>query len=252
MRLEVSYATNVGRVRDKNEDALLVEGRVISRVSMEAPELLIIEGEGYLLFAVADGMGGMPCGEVASGLVLEYLRNKCPRSEGEVREQLGKAKEHLDRYVLEEGKCYGMGTAVAGLSLFERNVLTFNVGDCRVYRFRRRLERLTRDHTEAYELYESGYIDEEEIRFHPMRNILTSAILGGVSESFDVFVRREELSEGDTYLICSDGLWDELSSLEIESCLRLGIDEAGRCLLSKALRGGSDNVSFILIRALSL
>lgn len=251
MRLEVSYATNIGRVRDKNEDALLVDDSVTSEVSMNIPQTLSVEKVCFL-FAVADGMGGMPCGEVASRLALEYLRNKCPRSEGELRELLQGAKKHLDRYVLEKGRCYSMGTAIAGISLFEGNALIFNVGDCRVYRFRESLERLTRDHTEAYELYESGYIDEEEIRFHPMRNVLTSAILGGISEDFDIFIRTEELSEGDTYLLCSDGLWDELSSLEIEDCLRLEVDEVGRCLLSKALRGGNDNVSFILIRVLSL
>lgn len=249
MNLFLAYLTNRGRVRARNEDALLVGGRVIWGVSMEVPEILEIEAEGTVL-AVADGMGGMPCGDRASRMVLEFLKDSRAGSDVEVRSILEEAVSLLNRYVGEHPECFGMGTALAGMFISENGSLLFNVGDCRVYRLREELELLTRDHTEVYELFERGLIDEEELRYHPLRNILTSAIMGGYRMDLKVHTREVSVKRGDVFLLCSDGLWDELSREEMAWCLSKGVEEGATCLFERAFQGGRDNISFILFRVL--
>ena len=249
MRLKVSYITNRGKFREKNEDALLVAGELLAETSLSSPLLRSLELSGPTLFAVADGMGGLPCGEVASRLTLDYIKDSSAEGKGELMEVLRRAKLYLDHYVETHKRCYGMGTALSGAYLKSGRAMVFNVGDCRVYLLREdKLEQLTRDHTEAYQLYLKGLIDGEELRRSPYRNLLTSAIMGGIPEEFEVFVREEKLLEGDTYLICSDGLWDELYDEEIRECMTLGVEEGGRCLFERAYRGGRDNISFILLK----
>lgn len=250
MRIEASYITNIGRFRYRNEDAILTVSRVFSETSMDHPMYEIVDVSGTVPFAVADGMGGHPCGERASGLVLEFLRGVEPRSEEEVRGLLLRAKGILDSYVEESPECFGMGTAVAGMFVSESRAFVFNVGDCRVYRRRETLERLTRDHTVVQELFERGLIDEEGMRSHPERNFLTSAIIGGYPERPDVFTREITVAKGDVFLICSDGLWDEVSKSFMDECLRGGVREGGVRLFEEAYRGGGDNISFIILRVL--
>ncbi|RLJ70948.1 protein phosphatase [Hydrogenivirga caldilitoris] len=250
MRLEVSYLTNRGRVRSKNEDALLIDQEVICGLSLDKPVLKTFHVERQVSLAVADGMGGLPCGEEASRLTLEYLRGFHVSDREELLILLKKAKRHLDSYVEVHGRCRGMGTAVAGIFIESSKAVVFNVGDCRVYRKREQLQRLTRDHTEAYELYEGGIIGEEEIRNHPYRNILTSAITGGYFEEFEVFVHEVDVNPGDLFLICSDGLWGELHEGDMSLCTGMSTFEGSVCLFEKAYRGGSDNISFILAKVL--
>ncbi|WP_457600095.1 PP2C family protein-serine/threonine phosphatase [Hydrogenivirga sp.] len=250
MRFELAYITNVGRLRENNEDAILVGDKLLSDVSMDEPEFGALELTGQTLFAVADGMGGLPCGEVASRLTLEYMRGSQVASVGELRELIYKVKTHLDAYVQAHGRCYGMGTAVAGVYLETGRATVFNVGDCRVYRRKESLELLTRDHTEAYELYLKGFIDLSELRHHPLRNALTSALVGGYPEEPEVFVREIEISSGESLLLCSDGLWDELSEEDMNLCLSMPTVESANCLFKRAYAGGRDNISFVLIRVL--
>lgn len=250
MKLRIFYLTSRGRLRHTNEDALLLPGRVVSGLSMDAPAGEEFTGEPPVLFAVADGMGGLPCGEVASRLTLEYLKDRKITSPEDIQRELAKAKEFLDAYVERESRCRGMGTAVAGVSLTDRGALVFNVGDCRVYLRRDRLLRLTEDHTEAYELFRRGAIGEEDLREHPLRNLLTSALMGGYPDELLIYTRPVDVREGDLLLLCSDGLWGEMSLKEMEDCTSLREEEGAECLFGKAYRGGSDNISFILIRVL--
>lgn len=250
MKVEVAYITNRGKLRRRNEDSILVAGELLSGISLERPRFELLEGRESFLFAVADGMGGLPCGDVASRLTLEYLRDSQFSGKEEVVELLKRAKNHLDTYVEVHGRCYGMGTALAGFLLSPFSSIAFNVGDCRVYRKRGKIELLTRDHTEAYELYERGVIDMEGLRYHPLRNVLTSAIVVGYPEEFEVFSRELDVKKGDTFLVCSDGLWDELPEGSIERCMSLPVKEGSFCLFEGAYGGGRDNISFILFRVL--
>ncbi len=248
MKLKLWFLTNTGRFRSRNEDALLIDEDVLAGTSMEKPQEKLLEKEPPLLFAVADGMGGLPCGNIASKLVLESLRESFRSGEIEPEILVRRAKEYLDSYTLRSGECRGMGTALAGIVLLEDRVESFNVGDCRVYLLRDKLYRLTRDHTEAFELYERGIIDEESIRNHPYRNFLTSALLGGERYPLHIFRKVTDLKEGDIFLVCSDGLWDELSSEEIGLCLKS--KEPANCLFEGAYKGGKDNISFLVLKVL--
>ncbi|NPA33247.1 MAG: serine/threonine-protein phosphatase [Aquificae bacterium] len=251
MRLKVAYVTNAGKWRPRNEDALLVDGKVIAGVSMSAPVEEELSAEAVPL-AVADGLGGHACGHIASALALEALIGARPRSEEEVVSAVLRAKERLDAYVEEHGECYGMGTALAGVFMGS-NAFVFNVGDCRVYRFRGgELELLTQDHTYVFELFLEGRISYEELRKHPERNVLTSALIGGYPEVPDVFVRKITPEGGDFYLICSDGLWEALSLGEMVSCFGKGNPlESALCMFSLAYSEGRDNISLILAQVLS-
>ncbi len=250
MKVEVSYITNIGKVRYRNEDAILAATKVFSEISMEQPIYETLNVEGTVPFAVADGMGGHPCGDRASGLVLEVLRGGSPETEEDLKELLLTAKEVMDRHVEANPDCFGMGTAVAGVFLSSSRAIVFNVGDCRVYRMRESLERLTKDHSVVQELFERGLIGEEEMRFHPERNILTSSVMGGYPEEPKVFSRTEEVLPGDLYLICSDGLWEEVSREFMEGCMQKGVREGGIRLFEGAYADGRDNISFILFRVL--
>ncbi len=251
MKVEFEYATNTGRVRLRNEDALLVNDHLISSISMSNPKREIKTGK-RMKFLVADGLGGLPCGETASRLALEYFKGRFTLDPEEIRYMLECSSTHLLDYSKREGECFGMATALAGVFLEGEKGLVFNVGDCRVYLQRNgNLTLLTRDHTSAFELYEEGSITFTELREHPLRNFLTSTVMAQEGETPEVYAKEIDVKEGDIFLICSDGLWDEICEERIRDTLELPLEEAGNCLFSTALKNGRDNVSFIIVRVLS-
>jgi len=251
MIIKTAYVTNTGKVRPKNEDAILVDGKLFKETSLNAPQLEEFEVKKFTPFVVADGLGGHACGEKASSLVLEVLKEERPEKLTDVREIILKAKKRLDLYI-EEGNefCYGFGTTLAGIYLSEEKVFVFNVGDCRVYRFREgNLELLTEDHTYLFRYYKEGKISYEELRTHPERHILESAVMGGYPDTPEVFLREEKVRNGNLFLICSDGLWEELSFREKVSCLsKEELKEKADCLFELAYQEGKDNISFILVK----
>ncbi|NPB07236.1 MAG: serine/threonine-protein phosphatase [Aquificae bacterium] len=250
MILSYCYATDEGP-RPRNEDALLVpEGVHQGRVP---PACRTLES-GYALFAVADGMGGHPCGDRASYLVLELLSRFRVTSPSELRLFLTKAKELLDAFAQEQPHCWALGTALAGCTLTGGRALCFNVGDCRVYLYRAgTLQLVTRDHTAVFELFEQGLIDYETLRVHPQRNLLTSSLTGGVPETPKAFLRVFRLLEGDELLVCSDGLWEVFALNELKSVLESGsLREKAELLYRTARERSSDNFSFVLVEVSAL
>lgn len=248
--VRVCYITNVGKFRYRNEDSILVNGKVIAKTSMNAPECEEFSLSSPSLFAVADGMGGHACGDEASRLVLEFLKDKYPEDAEGVIKLVKETKEFLDDYLLQGNEhCYGMGTALAGVYLYpNKEALIFNVGDCRVYRFRNgNLELLSRDHTFIFRLYEEGKLDYEELRKSPERNILESAIIAGYPDYPEVFVKKLDIEEKDKVLICSDGLWESLSFKEMVKCLEKELKKSAKCLFELSYLEGRDNISFILL-----
>jgi PPM family protein phosphatase len=230
-------ATSVGRVRDHNEDALLDEG---------------------LVFAVADGMGGHAAGEVASRIAVEalgHLVDHPPSRADDVAAVLREANDGILRSQEHDPGQRGMGTTVTGLTVLDpgsgdgEQWLVFNIGDSRVYRVAGdRIDQLTRDHSEVRELLDAGLIDEEEAARHPMRNIITRSLGSGHAPEPDVWVRPPE--PGERYLVCSDGLSNELDDAEI---LRVVLEHpepqaAADELVAAAVRaGGRDNVSVVVV-----
>lgn len=192
-------ATHIGG-RDTNQDALLVS-----------------DG----LFALADGLGGLENGEVASRLALDTL-DAAFAADRTVSGLLGGCRE-ANQAVWRQanGQDATMGTTLVALAVTsDAAAVVLNVGDSRLYRFRNgRLEQLTHDHTVIADLIRTGELSEEEARTHPYRYVLTRAI--GVVPDVDIDHAGVSCGPEDRLLLCSDGLFKALSPDELKSGLAL-------------------------------
>jgi serine/threonine protein phosphatase PrpC len=235
-RIVAAGGTDVGRVRDGNEDAYLVADSV---------------------FAVADGMGGHLAGEIASAKALEpveQLDGKVYADPEEAVEALRRAVEeanHIVSQLADDEPLYrGMGTTLTAVMVEGRRLHLAHVGDSRAYLLRDgTFRQLTDDHTLVQHLIDEGQISKEEAASHPQRSIITRAI--GVSREVDVDSMSLDLQPGDQILLCSDGLTGVLSDEEIERALQADASEddiiAG--LIERANEGGGpDNITVVILR----
>ena len=230
LRLEWASATDTGRTRAGNEDAAVAE-----------------EG----LFAVADGMGGHAGGEVASRLAIETLRTKVPTDGLVAAVQI--ANDAILERAGRDQALRGMGTTLCALALVEEDGVTridvVNVGDSRAYLFRDgELEQITEDHNYVAELEREGRLTPEEARVHPQRNIITRVLGNDPDVEVDTF--PIDPFRGDRFLLCSDGLFNEVENDEIAGVLRAQRDlqEAVDDLVRLANeRGGRDNITVVAV-----
>jgi protein phosphatase len=230
MKLVVGAATDVGRVREGNEDAYLVDDEMG-------------------LVAVADGMGGHRGGEVASVTAVEALRAAI--SQGR---PLREAVEDANRAVFDKAqtdeRLRGMGTTITAATLAAGGTLLIgHVGDSRAYLLRDgELRQITTDHSLVEELMRDGRLTPDEAAVHPQRSIITRAL--GVDSSVDVDVYPVELQPGDVLLFCSDGLTGMLHSDLIAAELRREDDPARAAtkLVDAAnASGGEDNITVVVV-----
>ena len=246
--LHSGRTSDPGRVRTNNEDYGYASG---------------------WLLVVADGMGGHQAGEVASEITVSTIRNACtPAPIGADDSNL--AHPHLSDLVkavvdansaifrasLEDPGKQGMGTTVTALSVivdptdpdapFALGLV--NVGDSRTYVMRQgRLRQVSKDHSFVQDLVDQGQITKEEARYHPRRNIVTRAL--GIEPDVRVDSAQLPLIKGDRYLLCSDGLVDEVDDNQIAEILRAHSDpqEAADALVQAANdNGGRDNITVIV------
>lgn len=224
-------ATSTGHVRRVNEDSYLA-----------LPPL----------YAVADGMGGHGAGDVASRLAIEELV-KCviPGRTLDVETILA-ALDNANRVIIERDEANGMGTTITGLAGVESaggtHLMVFNVGDSRVYRMAMgRLDQMSVDHSEVQELVRAGALTREQARTHPRRNIVTRALGSNTVVRPDHWLLPAVA--GDRYLLCSDGLFGELSDEEILELLTAGDPQRAATLLVTAAddAGGRDNITVIVV-----
>ena len=254
----VAFMTHKGALRADNQDAVLIGG-VIRTGDMDLPEVL--EPKGYpVLLAVVDGMGGYNGGSLAARILAETLaeetsgvfaatRMNLTEDEQTLRRVLEKAASRMCGEVRKASDLAGMGATVAGVLLRETSALAFNCGDCRVYRFSGGgLERVTRDHSIVQALFENGTIDEEQMRNHPKKNVVTSAVSANEPEGFELCVKGLSRCEGDSFFLCSDGVWETLSSQQLALFLDQPFPNVAQELFD-ALIGAQcrDNVSFVWI-----
>ncbi len=226
-------ATSQGNVRSHNEDAIL-----------ELPAVG--------LWVVADGMGGHNAGDVASRMIVEALcaiaRPQCfSELLDHVEDRLRAVNLRLYR-ACEEGGGGMTGSTVAALLAFNGYCLSVWAGDSRVYRLREgSLSCITRDHSEVQALLDEGVIDENEAAQHNAANVITRAVGGARDLFLDLELRQ--LQHGDRYLLCSDGLYKELSEAVLTQHLGCqDVDKACKALMSHALAGPcSDNVSIVTV-----
>jgi protein phosphatase len=223
-------ASDTGRKRRRNEDSYVV-----------APPL----------FAVADGMGGAQAGEVASKLAAAALEETDPGSLSGP-ERLESLIQEANRRVYERASSdpatSGMGTTMTVALVGSAGVTIGHVGDSRAYVVRSgKLEQLTEDHSLVNELLKSGKLSREEADVHPQRSVITRAV--GTDPDVDVDTFVVEASEGDIFLLCSDGLTDMVSDDDIFQTVekhRDDLDRATKALVSAANRGGGeDNITVI-------
>lgn len=229
--------THVGRVRPVNEDALI-----------ESPE--------NHLFGVCDGMGGHAAGEVASALAAVVFRRAVARGilppPTALREAIRQADEEVYRDQIAHPAHEGMGTTLSALLLSgpaPEKAWIGHVGDSRVYRCRGgKLDQLTADHSPVFRLYRKGILSKEQARRHPHKHIVEQAL--GLSPPVKTDVLQVDVQAGDLFLLCTDGLSDQLTDGEIEDVCRAGsFPEMARCLVDTAnSKGGLDNVSVVLIQ----
>jgi PPM family protein phosphatase len=234
--------THCGLVRSQNEDAFCVEH---SEANGPQPRFMS---------AIADGLGGHQSGEVASRLALEAVKAEFNAWTGGSPERLvARAVRHANDEVFAAAnsrtECNNMQTTLTIAVTEGETMAVGHVGDCRLYRKRgSHAELLTRDHTLAMDLLQLHLISHEEASEHPGRYQLTRAVGGEPFLRIDTY--KEHVIRGDTFLLCSDGLWSQVPQEEIERLMALS-DLSMGCdgLLGVALaEGAPDNVTAILFR----
>jgi protein phosphatase len=243
LMIEAYGASNVGCVRTNNEDYFLV-----------APA----DGQ----YVVADGMGGAQAGEHASKLavetVFELLKKIDPahRDSDSVAAALVSAFEEANHRVMDaastDPKLEGMGTTLIAAMESTDGLIVASVGDSRVYEFANdKLTLITEDQTWVNEVGRRLGIDEESLKTHPMRHVLTMAI--GVSEQLRVHTYQLHPPSGAQILLCSDGLHGVAPEEDIASILRSNDSLQLKCeqlIAAARAHGGPDNVTAVLLKSL--
>lgn len=234
--------TDKGMVRQQNQDACAFQQK-----------------DDYAWAVVCDGMGGAAAGDLASTMARDRYESHMacledPTLYSEEEELMVQAAQAANRAVwLKAGtnRAYaGMGTTLVGALVRGSDLWVVNVGDSRAYRISRdAIRQITRDHSVVEELVQHGALTPEEARRHPQRNLITRALGTGKHVKADLF--RETVEEGDTILLCSDGLVNEVTDQEILEEVLAGGTAAEIChrLLDRALNAGaSDNVTVVLFQ----
>ncbi|GAA4714641.1 PP2C family protein-serine/threonine phosphatase [Phytohabitans rumicis] len=226
LSLIAAVRSDVGLVRENNEDAAYA---------------------GRRLFAIADGIGGLPAGELASDLVIKALMT-LDETGGDLREAVRGANQRIREVVDEHPEREGMGTTLTALVDTGDDRLTLlHIGDSRAYLLREGvLTQLTRDDTYVQSLVDHGVLTPEEARRHPQRSVVTQALQG---DDVTPTIAALEAYPGDRYLLCSDGLSDYVTDDAIAAALREygDLGECAEALIKLTLQGGApDNVSVVL------
>jgi protein phosphatase len=207
------------------------------------------------LFVVADGMGGHNAGEVASGMAIEALarvvRASTGRSSALLEEAVREANAEIFAAAARRPDCAGMGTTVAAVLVTDAGVSIASVGDSRVYRLRGgRLVQLTEDDSWISKMLGDGPpLTQAEIDQHPMRHVLTEVV--GVRADLLPNARETDVSTGDVYLLCSDGLHGVVPAHDLAELLGASHDVHAVTddLVRRALNAGaSDNVTAVVLR----
>jgi PPM family protein phosphatase len=272
--VDLGAITHEGHVREINEDSYLVMrfGRSLENLSTNLSKDLLeknysITGYGML---VADGMGGLAAGEVASSLALTTLVELIVdtsdwvlaiKRDNDLKTVLQRMTERffrIDQILREEAesddKLDGMGTTLTVAGTLGSNLIIGHVGDSRAYLLRgTSLRQLTTDHTLAQALIDAGVANHNDPATRSMRHVLTAAI-GSLGERIEPQVQRFKLRDGDQLLLCTDGLTGMVEDQIIANVLREAKSAQYACqsLVDLALAaGGVDNITTILARFVS-
>lgn len=236
-------ATDVGRLREVNQDYVFCSDKPIGNLSN--------------LFIVADGMGGHKAGDLASRFTVDSFVDTIKGLTSTnpitlIEEAIRSANEQLIKKSKESDEYTGMGTTLVVATIDGDMLYIANVGDSRLYIYNadlNQITQITRDHSLVEAMISMGEIDRKDARKHEKKNIITRAI-GGMdnilADFFDV-----KLNSNDLILMCTDGLTNMLEDEEIKKILKTGNDirECADMLIEKANNnGGKDNIGVVLIK----
>ncbi|MBU5426482.1 Stp1/IreP family PP2C-type Ser/Thr phosphatase [Tissierella pigra] len=239
----IGAISDVGRVRENNQDAYYVSGDL-----------------SFPLYMVADGMGGHNAGEVASGMAMNIIEKRFLESKDELKDEnmviklikklIEEANTKIYLKSLENEKYKGMGTTITLSYIFNEKICIGHVGDSRAYLIRdREMLQITEDHSFVNELLKTGSITKEEAKTHPKRNMITRAV--GTSSIIEMDLIIKEYTKDDILILCSDGLFNMLKEFEIKDVFieEKDIQKACDTLATMANnRGGLDNITVLAIK----
>lgn len=247
-KIKIAEITDVGMVRDHNEDAIGSNADVG-------------------LLVLADGMGGYNAGEVASGIAVQTITELAVEGAGReerndidphsgmmrqtivLRDAIARANKIIYQTAQSQSHCEGMGTTLVAAMFYDNKISIAHVGDSRCYRLRSGVfEQLTMDHSLLQELVDRGFYSEEEAQRSTNRNYVTRAL--GVEPTVEVEVQEFDVLPEDVYLLCSDGLPDMVEDEDIHLTIKTfnaSLDVVGQQLVQLTNdHGGRDNVSIML------
>ena len=252
-KIDFTEITDVGRVRDHNEDAIGSDPKIG-------------------LMVLADGMGGYNAGEVASGIAVRIVSELATEGAGRenrdeidphsglmrqsivLRDAVYRANKIIFQATQSQAHCEGMGTTIVAAMFIDNKISIAHVGDSRAYRLRDdSFEQITLDHSLLQELVDRGFYSAEEAQRSTNRNYVTRAL--GVEPTVEVEVHEHEVLPEDVYLLCSDGLPDMVEDEDIHltiSTFNASLDVVGKQLIELANdHGGRDNVSVMLAQVIT-
>ena len=228
--IRYAWRTDVGRIRKNNQDAVII-------------------GNG--LFGVADGMGGHNGGEIASAGLRDGLLRETEGQEPDSRfleEAIGKVNYEIWEQQEKDASLTGMGTTLTILWPTVTEMIIGQIGDSRAYLIREgQMKQITEDHSMVADMVRRGVLTEEQAACHPMRNYITRAV--GTDETVEADMTCVLRKQGDRWIVCSDGLYGQISKQELEEKAKIAdLEDAADKLLELALEhGGKDNISFVLM-----
>lgn len=244
MIIDVSASSNVGLVREQNEDVILVASRLVRDASYNIQ--LTLGGNERCIFALADGMGGHNAGEVASEETVSRLSDffyalPAGYSSEELKvaftHWIGNTHAFLKAMGQDDSAYQGMGTTLVGLCIYGGRVFWFNCGDSRLYCLcENGFTQLSKDH--SY---------EQEGRIGEPTNIITNCVGAGNSVYVDMREIAATITKGNSFLLCSDGLSDLVDDIQLERLLKAGV-AAPQFVKVACNAGGTDNVSVCVLR----
>jgi serine/threonine protein phosphatase PrpC len=250
--LSVAALTDVGRVREKNEDAFVVADLTGGALLDSSPHQRFDVGERGVLLAVSDGMGGAQAGEVASALVVETLTRAMAKASPDTPRDalMNDAIEQAHRAVWDTAKreAKKMGATLTAVFVHAGQAYIAEVGDSRAYLIRSgKMCQLTHDQSMVQVLLDTGVIDAEQAEHSPIRNVILQAM--GNQLNVKVALGKLELRDRDCLVLCSDGLTTLVNDDDIRDLvLKSGRPElAAKQLVDLANeRGGKDNITVVV------
>jgi len=260
MIVRLSALTNVGVVRDHNEDNFSVIQSVSPFEAWDYQSEGFETPENGILLMVADGMGGANAGEIASSIVVGTVENsfkelaQIPQSDKDKEEFLKKTIVKSKKEIVKEAKSnieyQGMGTTVVIAWVISQKCFLAWAGDSRAYLLSKgkSVQIVSRDHSLVWELMEKGMLTEEEAETHPDSNIITQSLSDSGSK-LKPDSKTIDINEGDKLLLCSDGLNGMVSKNIISNILSQNQgEEACKKLVNEAnTNGGTDNITVVLM-----